>query len=354
MTPAHPYAGLADHRHWRRAPGVDDIAALDPVVAPKFTIGPVDRVASAGSCFAQHIMRHLSAAGFNALVTERAPAILPDDLAADFQYGIFSTRSGNVYTARQLNQLVARAYGRFVPKTVAWHNGNGFLDPFRPGVDEFASEAELLSLRERHFAAVREMIETLDVFVFTLGLTEAWIDEDGAVFPLAPGVAGGTYDPARHRFHNFTVAETVADLAEAVAAIRQRNPGARFILTVSPVPLMATALDRHVLVSTTHSKAILRVAAQMVADGDPSIDYFPSYEIITAPQTRGAYYGTDARSVTEAGVRHVTRVFLRHYGGVHAPLVSPPPREAGRTTPAHVAAAEEIVEVLCEEELLGR
>ena len=354
MTSAHPYAGLADHRHWRRAPGVDDMAALDPVVAPKFTIAPSDRVASAGSCFAQHIMRHLSAAGFNALVTERAPAVLPAHLAAEFQYGVFSTRSGNVYTARQLAQLIARAYGRFVPRTVAWRSRDGFVDPFRPGIDEFASKAELLHLRDQHLAAVREMIETLDVFVFTLGLTEAWIDEDGAVFPLAPGVAGGSYDPARHRFHNFTVAETAADLAEAVAAIRQENPGARFILTVSPVPLMATALDRHVLVSTTHSKAVLRVAAQMVADGDPFIDYFPSYEIITAPQTRGAYYGTDARSVTEAGVRHVIGVFLRHYGGVHAPLAPLPLREAGRGAAAHVAAAEEIVEVLCEEELLGR
>ena len=38
---------------------------------------------------------------------------------------------------------------------------------------------------------VREVFETCDVFVFTLGLTEGWVSTlDGAVYPLAPGVAG--------------------------------------------------------------------------------------------------------------------------------------------------------------------
>lgn len=347
---AHPYSDIADYRHWRRAPGVEDLSALDPVVAPKFMIRQEDRIASGGSCFAQHIMRHLVANGFNALVTERAPAIFTSELAEQFHYGIFSTRSGNLYTARQLNQLIARAYGEFSPKAVAWRRGEAFVDPFRPGIGEFCSENEVVLLREAHLRAVREMVETLDVFIFTLGLTEAWLDEDGAVFPLAPGVAGGVYDQDRHRFRNFTVAETVADLGEAIAAIRSRNSGARFILTVSPVPLMATALDRHVLVSTTHSKAVLRAAAQDIADADPLVDYFPSFEIITAPQTRGAYYGPDARAVTEAGVRHVIRVFLKHYGGL-ADLETLAERSPAATD-ADAALADQIINAICDEEML--
>ena len=66
----------------------------------------------------------------------------------------------------------------------------------------------------------------MDVFVFTLGLTEAWIDRrDGAVFPLAPGVAAGRYDPDIHRFQNFGAAEVVEDLNRSVEAIRALNPG---------------------------------------------------------------------------------------------------------------------------------
>ena len=51
------------------------------------------------------------------------------------------------------------------------------------------SVEELTEDRSRHLAAVRQMFETLDVFVFTLGLTESWEHvPDGAALPLAPGL----------------------------------------------------------------------------------------------------------------------------------------------------------------------
>ena len=61
--------------------------------------------------------------------------------------------------------------------------------------------------------------------VFTLGLTEAWVSaDDGAVFPAAPGTVAGEFDPARHRFVNFTVDEVVADLDGMIEALRAINP----------------------------------------------------------------------------------------------------------------------------------
>lgn len=347
---SHPYSAIADHQHWRRAPGTSDPAALDPVAAPKFTIAADAPIASAGSCFAQHVMRHLGAAGFNTLVAEGPPALLSDELAARFQYGVFSTRSGNIYTARQLRQLLERANGTFVPAAEPWSAEDGLLDPFRPSVGPFRSAAELEGDRAFHLEAVRRMVKEMSVFVFTLGLTEAWLDADGAVFPLAPGVVGGTFDPDRHTFHNFTVEETVADLAAALDLIRAENTAARMILTVSPVPLMATAEPRHVLASTVYSKSVLRVAAQTLADRDAGVDYFPSYEIITAPQTRGRYFGPDARAVTEEGVAHVMRVFLKHYAGVAgAPVTS---RERQRANADFRARSEALAEAFCDEEAL--
>jgi len=350
----HPYEGIADYRHWRRAPGAADPAALDPVTAPKFAIAADEPVATAGSCFAQHVMRHLRAAGLATLVSEPAPSILPEALATGFHYGIFSTRSGNIYTARQLAQLLARAQGRREPTAEPWHVADGVIDPFRPSVGPFASVREMEADRDFHLSRVRAMLEDMAVLVFTLGLTEAWLDEDGAVFPLAPGVAGGRYDPARHTFKNFTVEETVADLREALATIRAVNPAARAILTVSPVPLMATGVDRHVLVSTVYSKSVLRVAAQAVADGDPSVDYFPAYEIITAPHTRGRYFGPDARAVTETGVGHVMRLFLRHYCAVAAPdgEAGKTPRDRRAADARFRADAEALADAYCEEEAL--
>lgn len=173
---------------------------------------------------------------------------------------------------------------------------------------------------------------------------------DGAVFPLAPGVAGGIYDEAKHAFYNMSVAETVDDLNASFHMIRERNPNVRFILTVSPVPLNATALPRHVVVSTAYSKAVLRVAAEQVCSAWQFADYFPSYEIITAPNVRGAYFANDGRSVTEAGVEHVMRVFLKHYGRAQQ---APERKTEAPEEDAHKTEMEKIIRVICDEEAIS-
>lgn len=160
------------------------------------------------------------------------------------------------------------------------------------------------------------MFETCDVLVFTLGLTESWRStEDGATVPLAPGVHGGAEALSHYEFHNLTVEEMLADLRDFLRRLRKVNPGVRVILTVSPVPLIATFTDEHVLVATSYSKAALRVVAEEISGSDDAIAYFPSYEIITSPAHRSRYYADDLREVTEAGVDHVMRVFSRHYLG---------------------------------------
>lgn len=354
---AHPYTDLPAYRLWRRAVAAPAAGDVDPVLSAKFRIAPADRVATAGSCFAQHIARHLRSAGFTYFVTEAANPVVPPDLAEKFNYGVFTARYGNLYTARQLRQTLTRAYGRFHPAEDVWQRADGrLIDPFRPQIqpDGFVSVHEFHAQRAVHYAAIRRAVEEMDVFVFTLGLTEAWYSRvDGAVFPVCPGVSGGEFDPARHGFANFTVTEVVADMRAAIGMIRQRNPRCRVILTVSPVPLIATAMDRSVLVSTTYSKSVLRVAAEELAQQDPLTAYFPSYEVITGPHSRGAYYAEDLRSVTEAGVSHVMRLFLRHYADTAtappAPAVGSAQQEAAR-----LARIDAAVAVVCEEEALDR
>ena len=194
----------------------------------------------------------------------------------------------------------------------------------------------------------------MDVFVFTLGLTEAWYDKrDGAVFPLAPGVAGGRYDPEVHGFANYGVEETTADLTASLTMLRKVNPKVKILLTVSPVPLNATATDRHVFVATTYSKAVLRVAAETVSSAFDLCDYFPSFEIITSPYARGAYYGPDCRDVVEPGVDHVMGCFFRHYGG-RGESAAPVPVEprAAAATARRIADMERTMDVLCDEEAI--
>ncbi|WP_417682156.1 GSCFA domain-containing protein [Roseibium sp.] len=355
MSAENPYRSLPDKAFWRRSVAGVPPATVDPVGEFRLRIDAKTRVATAGSCFAQHIARKLQQTGLNYYVSETGHPILPEDVREKNGYRLFSARYGNIYTARQLIQLMQRAYGQFEPVETVWRHPDGsYRDPFRPTVQPggFISETELKKDRIQHLAAVRDMFETLDVFVFTLGLTECWRHKtDGAVFPLCPGVEGGDFDPKLHEFYNQTSDEVIADMAAFFQALRSVNRNAKVILTVSPVPLIATAEPgAHVLQATCYSKAVLRVAAEMLTKNFDHVHYFPSFEIITGAFNRGRYYGDDLRNVTEPGVEHAMRVFLSHAAGISS---AEPERELAQTAASaddtFLTEAEAIVDVECDE-----
>jgi len=353
---SHPYNNKPSYTRWSRAVAAPEFSQVNPAVGFPFKLSQSDKVATAGSCFAQHIARRLKSNGFNYFVTEAGHELASPELCEQYNYGIFSARYANIYTARQLVQLIERAYG---DRTVAddhWVLEDGsFVDTLRPAIEPhgFTSLRELRADRAQHLAEVRRMFEQLDYFVFTLGLTEAWMDSvDGTVFPVCPGVAGGTFDPERHQFRNFGVREVVDDLRIAIGRIRSVNPAARFILTVSPVPLIATAEDQHVLVSTTYSKSVLRVACtEVINEFKDIVGYFPSYEIIMGSFNRGRYFADDLRSVMPEGVAHVMRIFMQTVSD--GEYVAPAPRaDAADGTAERLERLQEMQRVVCEEELL--
>ena len=324
---------------------------VDPVVSVPFQIALSDSVATAGSCFAQHISRSLQARGFRYLVTEPGPVAR--------SYHVFSARFGNIYTVRQLLQLFLRAYGHFEPLDGFWRQGEAWVDPFRPQVepDGFPNPEALTADRERHLAAVRRMFEECDVFIFTLGLTEGWLSTgDGAVFPLAPGVAGTPGQTEGYAFCNFSVAQMVEDFTRFTQRFRTVNPKVRIILTVSPIPLMATYEDRHVLLSTVYSKSALRVVAEMLTQSLPDIAYFPSYEIITGHHTRYSYFDDDLRHISPEGIARVMTVFERHYLDYENTEKTAKPEFGVNEAKSLLTDAERVAlsEVICDEEILGQ
>lgn len=363
----HPYRTAPAHAFWSRSVGRVAPGDVNPVVDFPFRLEPETRVATAGSCFAQHIARYLKSGGYNYFVTEPGHPMLPARVRAENNYGLFSARYGNIYTARQLLQLFQRAYGLFEPQEDCWKVADDvYVDPFRPTAQPggFVSKRELRLDRRQHLACVRQMFEQLDVFVFTLGLTECWVSKlDGAVFPVCPGVEGGQFNPLRHAFHNETVDEVVTEMTTFLMHLARVNPRAKVILTVSPVPLAATArADQHVLVATSYSKAVLRVAAETLATRFAHVAYFPSYEIVTGNFSRGAYFAKDLRNVLEDGVSHVMRLFMKHATGDGSALSGEPsnaaPATGGASSEARAdedrANAERLVEVECDEAALDQ
>ena len=315
----HPYQNLPPDQYWSSGVSEQAPGLLFPTRPALRKLLVTDRIATMGSCFAQHIGKALQCSGFNFYEAEPPPAWMAADYAQTLQYGVYSARYGNVYTPRQAVQLLTRAFGQFTPIEQCWSANDasgGWVDPFRPTVQAggFRSEAALHEDRTTHLAAVRKLFTTADWLVLTLGLTEAWQDtRDGAIYPLAPGVAGGPFDAGKHAFINFTADACIADLRLFQKLVQVVNPKARIILTVSPVALAATFEPRHVLTATTYSKAVLRVAAETLAQEAENVSYFPAYEIINSPLSGNRYLADDMRQVNDLGVAHVMRAFFATY-----------------------------------------
>ncbi|MGZ8406896.1 MAG: GSCFA domain-containing protein, partial [Caulobacteraceae bacterium] len=86
-----------------------------------------------------------------------------------------------------------------------------------------------------------------------------------------------------------------------------RNPAARMLLTVSPVPITATASGQHVLPASTYTKCTLRAIAGDIAQDEPDIHYFPGYELISSHPGRGMFFDPNLRTINDAGVAFVLK-----------------------------------------------
>lgn len=308
----HPYRSLPPERFWRS--GVSEKVWSDIAFkgSPRFTIRPGEKIATAGSCFAQHIARRLPELGLTHFVAEAPPPVLSPERARALQYGMFSARYGNVYTARQLRQLIEFAFGERERILLCERAGDGWVDLLRPGLDPacFESPRDLRCDREFHLDRVRAMFLEARHFIFTLGLTEAWHHAGtGIVFPVCPGTRAGTFRPDAHRFANAGVGQVIEDLRWCIEFVRERNPGLKWVLTVSPVALAATASEQHVLVATAASKAILRAAAAEMYEVYDCVEYFPSFEIVGSAASFGQFLDADLRGISSRGVDLVMRAF---------------------------------------------
>lgn len=359
-----PYANLPARAYWRSAVG--ERAALDPgdVFQPKFPITRDMKITTAGSCFAQHVGRALRGAGFDVLDAERLPPVISDAVATRFGYRLYSARYGNIYTIRQLMQLWEELRGRISPALPVWEKDGRFYDALRPSVEPegLDSADDVMTHRKLHLKHVRTAFKACDLFVFTFGLTEAWVHrKTGTVYPTAPGTIAGEFDPDTFAFKNYSYDEIRADFLAFRQIMMTHNPDIKFLITVSPVPLTATASGRHVEVASSYSKSTLVAVCGSLREEFDNVDYFPSYEIITSQNARGAYYEANKRSVSAQGVATAMGVFLKSHGyqpagasagdrESRAAMVRSyhPASEQG----AERAAEEAADDVVCEEALL--
>jgi hypothetical protein len=314
----NPYTDLPAGAFWKTGVVAEGLESSDTIYKKKFEISLQDSLAVAGSCFSQHVGRRLNKNGYNVLDLEPAPPELPESLHQRFGFSTFSARHGNIYTARQLLQLLQEVLGEHSPCDYIWKKNDKFVDALRPSVepDGLDSPEEVMEHRRYHLARVREVFKRLDVFFFTFGLTEMWEHrESGTVYPTAPGTMAGAFDPRIFVFRNATHAEVLQDFNHFQSLLLRLRGGRpyKLLLTVSPVPLTASASGQHVLVANAYSKATLRsVAGQLCMDHE-HIDYFPSHEIVFHPKLHSRAFAENLRSVRDEMVEVVMAYFFAEH-----------------------------------------
>lgn len=324
----NPYTNLPDKAFWKPSVAKKSMFEISELWDPKFYIN--QSVVTFGSCFAQHIGNAMKQRGFQWLSTEIAPFGLSEKDCKLFNYNIFSARTGSIYTTTLLKQWTDWALDKKEVPNEVWEKNGRYYDPFRPRIEPngFASPEEVCQSLNQAIASFKESIEKAHYFMFTLGLTESWINTElNYEYPMCPGTVSGDFDATKHKFVNQQFYQIISALSQSMEMMRGVNPQLKFILTVSPVPLMATNSNQHIVVATMASKSTLRAVTNQLATNRGYVDYFPSYEMINSPVFKGAFFESNQRSVNLNGVNFVMDNFFKclvdKFGEYKNDLVNP-------------------------------
>ncbi len=244
-----------------------------------------DPITTFGSCFAAHISGYLKQAGYAIADAER-----------DRSSYVIRCGEGMVNSAA-IAQQFQWAYGEAEFNEPLWYDKDGNRAPYEGRVR----------------TETRAIFERSDVFIITLGLSEVWYNKiTGETFWRA--IPQSRYDPEIHGFKVLSPSENKTNLETAYGIIRAHRPGAAIILTLSPVPLVATFRPVSCVTANSVSKASLRVAVdELMRDhsSDRKLFYFPSYEIVKDVITDP--YDEDLRHIKPEVVATIMNFFARHY-----------------------------------------
>lgn len=282
-----------------------------PAVNPKFRISPSDGIFCIGSCFAREIEQALKRLDFDVLSIIRN---LPQsERRSGADAGMF-----NKYTvAAILNELrwaldPDLAYSH---EQVLVENEAGLFEDYQLSGSNYADTLQDASAFRDGFNRAFAGIRDADVIAITLGLSEAWLDRDtGLYLNMAPSRKLVKKYPGRFEVCVFDYEETLSMLEEIhVLLQRHLKPSHRILITVSPVPLLATFREADVIVANAYSKAVLRTAVEKFQRNKSNVSYFPSYEFVVSSNPLAVWDDKDYRHVDRFFVEHIMSSVLSAY-----------------------------------------
>lgn len=284
-----------------------------PRITPQLKINSNERIFTIGSCFARAVEVVLPARGICVESAVREIPFQPDPKKPRYGkeykytrslfnlYNTFSIRNSLEWGLDQASSFPEDALLRV--KDNFWTDPHGCLHLL-----PLLYKEEVISLR-RIVNNVISRIKKCRVIIITLGLIEVWHDEyTGLFLNTTP-----TNDPERFSFHLTTFEENMQNLEDIYALLTKYCPtDFQIIVTVSPVPLLATFTGQDIVVANTYSKSLLRAVAEAWVASHDNVHYFPSYEIVMNSDQEIAW-GEDRRHVRGAIPEHIVDLFMKSF-----------------------------------------
>ncbi|GGL57660.1 GSCFA domain-containing protein [Wenxinia marina] len=287
-----------------------------PTVTPSFRIAEGDTVFAIGSCFARNVEKALEGAGKRVLSREFELGDVGESLgdAANFF---------NKYSIHSVTNEIRWALERetFPGADVIYEIGKGrYCDP-QLGMARLDFDLEtILAFRHRYLDAMAA-VKDADVIILTLGYVETWYDRRlGLYLNVVPPVQLIKAEPDRFEFRVLSYSDVLGGLEELYALlVKHRTKPLKMLVTVSPVPLLATFRDMDVLVANAYSKSVQRAALDEFVLGKEGVDYFPSYEFVTLSNPTVAWARNDYRHVSPDVVNRImSNVLVSYVDGAEA------------------------------------
>ena len=280
-----------------------------------FQITSKDKIVSFGSCFSSKIKEICDKLELNYLKKNDLSEKHIDKINLEKKTN-FSLNYGNIYTSKHFLQLIKRVVGTHtnLPRIIV-DNKNRKRNSFRSNILSYYDNKALRDDDQNHLKNISSLIKEANILVFTVGLTEHWIDNDTLYcLPQVPGCGVGDFDKNKFKFLNSELFEVVDEILESIDLIKKINKNIKFILTLSPVPLVATYSNLSAVEANIYSKTLLRQAISFVQKENLTyVDYFPSYEIMTNPHYMNLNFLDNKRTVSDFGLELIIDQFNRKY-----------------------------------------
>jgi tetratricopeptide (TPR) repeat protein len=162
-----------------------------------------------------------------------------------------------------------------------------------------------------------QIIKDSNVFILTLGVAPAFFDRATGDFVLPrPSALNSRVLAEKYRYRTTSVQENVDNVLYLINFVRSVSPRIKIVVTVSPVPLVASFEYESAVQADCLSKSTMRLTAhEVVHNSDVSdIVYWPSFEVFRwAGSNAGNFYAADdgaAWHVSEEKVGGTIKAFV--------------------------------------------